>query len=63
MTYTFGPCSCGHTITVEAGSGDEAVGKALDQAPDHFAEFHQGEAMPPREQLEPMLRQLMSPAA
>jgi hypothetical protein len=63
MTYTFGPCTCGHSITVEADSGDEALARALDKAPDHFAEFHPGESMPPREQLEPMLRQLMSTPA
>jgi hypothetical protein len=50
-------------MSVEADSEDAAVGKALDLSPSHFAEFHAGETMPPREQLEPMLRQLMhSPA-
>lgn len=63
MTYTFGPCTCGHSITVEADNADDAVAAALDKAPDHFAQFHQGETMPPREQIEPMLRSLMSPAA
>jgi hypothetical protein len=63
MTYEFGPCTCGHSMSVEADSEDAAVGKALDLSPSHFAEFHAGETMPPREQLEPMLRQLMhSPA-
>lgn len=63
MTYEFGPCTCGHTLSVEADNADAAVAGAIGMAPSHFAEFHPGETMPAREQLEPMLRQLMSPAA
>lgn len=63
MKYEFGPCSCGHSISVEADNDDAAVAGAIDMAPSHFAEFHSGETPPPREQLEPMLRQLMHQAA
>lgn len=63
MTYEFGPCTCGHSISVEADNDDAAVARALDMSGSHFAEFHPGETVPSREQLEPMLRQLMhSPA-
>jgi hypothetical protein len=63
MKYEFGPCTCGHSMNVEADNDDAAVASALDMSSSHFAEFHPGETVPPREQLEPMLRQLMhSPA-
>ena len=61
-------CTCGHTMTVEAGSRDEAVGmfkagmtqQALDE---HFAQRHQPtEQKPTLEQAHGMIQQMVATA-
>lgn len=50
MTYAM-TCTCGHKMTVDADSRDEAVSKMQDMMDDaaikaHWEEFHADDAMP-----------------
>lgn len=61
MTYSM-QCTCGHVMSVDAVSRDEAVaqlkGMMTQQAMEqHFAEKHPGEPVPPLEQTHMMIEQ------
>ena len=40
MRYEIGPHTCGQTLEVEADSPEEALDIAVDEAPEHYEEFH-----------------------
>jgi hypothetical protein len=40
MRYEVGPHTCGQTLEVEADSPEDALEIAIDEAPEHFEEFH-----------------------
>jgi len=40
MRYEVGPHTCRQTLEVEADSPEDALEIAVDEAPEHFEEFH-----------------------
>ncbi|HSX41308.1 MAG TPA: hypothetical protein VLF21_01545 [Candidatus Saccharimonadales bacterium] len=58
MKYDVGPCSCGHTMTVEAANEEEALQKALDGSAAHVEEFHKDD--PDKDKLLAMSRDEMA---
>ena len=61
-------CTCGHVMTVEASSREEAVQKMKvmmteDMIAQHTAEKHPGEPAPSTEQVNMMIEQTIQPAA
>lgn len=66
MKYSF-TCTCGHTISVDANSRDEAVQKIKDMiTPDfisaHMSEKHPGEAVPSVEDMHKMVDEKVTEA-